>query len=265
MSRTSLFRFVLLALVSAALTACVDSPIAPVSQVDENQLATSFDGLAVEQANVGDTERSEEFRWAALSLRLGVLPARFEVTNAGEKQTFEAFVHSVHWLTPTMALRPATHRSFIAWRKTDSTMQVLLISSAIDSAAVLHPYSMRLTSPGGTPASPLPAALAAYFERGTSRAAWIGVTGWAKVAERASASTSETCSPPSLTSRPSGVVCQPTRYAVAFDIGLRRALATSNDLSSATDVRRITAEEQLTGGVRLLFACETPTSDAGCR
>lgn len=263
MSRSSLAKMGLGVLTCAVLASCVDSPSAPVDQVNENQLATSFDGLSAEQASVGDTERSEEFRWAALALRLGVLPSRFEVTNDGEKQTFEAFVHSVHWLTPTLSLRPPTHRSFIAWRKTDSTMQVLLISSAVDSAAVLHPYSMRLTSPGGEPASPLPAALAAYLERGTSRSAWIGVGGWSKISERAS---SGTCTPPSLTSRPSGVICQPTRYAVAFDAGFQRALATSNDdLSSSTDVRRITAVEQTIGGVRLLFACETPTSDGGCR
>jgi hypothetical protein len=262
MKGSGFHRAALFAVLCGAAAACVDSPSAPATAADQNQLAASFDGLSADEAAVGDTERSEEFRWAALALRLGVSPTRFEVTNDGEKQVFEAFVHSVHWLLPAMSLRPATHRSFVAWRKTDTTMQVILISSAVDSAPVLHPYSMRLATPGGAPSSPVAGALAGYFERGSTSSAWIGVTGSAKVAETSSVGS---CSGVSAANAPKGVTCQLIRYAVWFDVGFRKAMTTSNELASTPDTRRISAGEQSVAGVRLTFSCPAPTSAAGCR
>ncbi len=96
-------------LAGAMLTACVDSPTAATASADENQLASSFDALAQEQTAAGDVERSEEFRWAALALRAGVAPTRFDVTVDGTLESFSAFVHTVDWILPTLAMRPIGH------------------------------------------------------------------------------------------------------------------------------------------------------------
>ena len=76
MRRVSALRLGVPLLCCAALVGCVDSPSAPESAADDNQLAASFDGLAQEQLTDGDVERSEDFRWAALAVRAGVTPTR---------------------------------------------------------------------------------------------------------------------------------------------------------------------------------------------
>ena len=170
-------RLVVAILACAVLAACVDSPSAPSAAVNDNQLATSFDGLAQEQSAAGDVDRSEEFFWAALALRAGATPTRFDVNNNGTRETYDAFVQSVHWITPTLALRPTGHRTVVAWRKVNDVMQVIILSSQSDAAPIIHPYSMRPSTPGAPIAVAVAGASGAYFERGARKAAWVGTSG----------------------------------------------------------------------------------------
>lgn len=244
-----------------ALAACVDSPTGSMSAADENQLATSFDDLAQEQVAAGDDERGEEFRWAALAVRFGVTPSLFEVRNDGQAEVYSAFVDAVKWTLPILASRPLTHRTFVAWRKTPEKMQVILISSHLDLAPVLHPYSMRL-APGATAqASPVAGAHAAYFERGTNGKAWLGVSGQVRMAEASVAGPCNT--PPS--NRPSGVTCELARYAVGFDVMFAPTGPRPRDVDAAATRKHIVAPEQSVAGVKLTFTCAAPASNTGCR
>jgi len=252
-------------LVCASLAACVDSPTAAVAPADtENQLASSFDGLSQEQARAGDVDRSEEFNWAALAVRQGVTPTRFEVSNDGQRESYDAFVHSVQWALSTLALRPMGHRSLIAWRKNDDVMQVIIISSQTDGAPILHPYSMRPAQPGGILASAIAGASAAYFERGSRQSAWLGVSGQVKMSEAAVASLGK-CTTPNDRPSPAGIACQLATFSVAFDATLAK---TSEEKSRVVPtnavVKKLTAPEQKGAGVKLTFSCVLPLSDRGC-
>ncbi|HEX7123137.1 MAG TPA: hypothetical protein VF178_12250 [Gemmatimonadaceae bacterium] len=245
------------------LAACVDSPVeveANAPLADNNQLAVNFEQIADEQAAAGDTERAEEFRWAALALRHGLVPVPFEVENAGQTEIYHAFVHSARWAALAQATRPATHRALIAWRVTDSRMQVIMIGMHTDSATVQHPYSMR-TLPGQL-TSTLPAAHAIYLERGPNRGVWIGTEGWAKVAL---VSTGRPCPVPDGVDRPHGVACETADYLVKFDIGFARTRSFLSRLFDAVPPRRqIQAREQAVDGVIQTFTCIAPRSDTGC-
>ena len=131
-------------MLAAMVAACVDAPSAPLAATapPNNPLAATFDVLAEEMA-VNDVERSEEFRWAALSLRSGVTPSLLQVTNEGRSELYDAFVHAVTWTSLTQAVRPPLHRSLVAWRRTGDVLQVLLVGLVSDSAPVVHPYSLR--------------------------------------------------------------------------------------------------------------------------
>jgi hypothetical protein len=266
MGTTGSNRFVVAALCMLSLVACVDAPTTasdPLTAASENnQLAISFDTLAQEQNAVGDVERAEEFRWAALAARAGVQPARYEVANDDKHEVYSAFVHGVVWLTPTLALRPVGHRTFIAWRKEPELMKVIIISSFTDNAPILHPYSMRLSQPGAPLTSPLLAAQGAYFERGRNGSFWIGVDGQARLAEN---SAGGSCHPPNDQAPPPGVKCELARYSVGFD--MTAALAQTNTRIVATTQARtkhLRAEVQPVTGVKLTFSCIAPTSDRGC-
>lgn len=248
---------------AAALSACVQSPDAPQSaSVDSNPLATSFDELAQEQTNAGDMERSEEFQWAALAVRTGVAPTRYEVTNDGQRETYDAFVQSVDWIVPTLALRPLGFRTFIAWRKDGGAMQVIIISSHTDTAPIMHPYSMRPSAPGGVISSPVAGATGAYFERGSDRSAWLGTGGTVRISEK---SVGATCATPTAHAPPKGVTCSAATFAVGFDMTATR---THEEESRAVDpgapTMKITAADQAVAGVKLTFACVLPASTKGC-
>lgn len=244
------------------LAACVDAPSAPASAVDQNPLATSFDALAQDQMNANDVERSEEFRWAALALRAGVTPSVIEVTNNGKAERYDAFVHAVTWNSLANALRPPTHRSLVAWRRSGDLLQVFLVGMATDSAPVLHPASMRPATPGGLLASPMAGAIAAYFERGSNGSSWVGVGGMAKVAEHPQPATCPTANDPA---RPAGVSCHLTRYGVRLNVLFAR---TRNRDSREVDgqnalTRRLIVGDQTVAGVKLVFNCVSPLS-TGC-
>lgn len=264
MGTTGSNRFVVVALCVASLAACVDSPTAatdPLTAATENQLAISFDTLAQEQNAIGDVERAEEFRWAALAVRAGVQPARYEVANDDKHEVYSAFVHAVHWVTPTLALRPVGHRTFIAWRKEPDVMKVIIIGSFSENAPILHPYSLRLAQPGGTLTNAIAAAHGAYLERGPKGSFWIGVSGQVKIAER---SAGGSCHPPNDQPSAPGVTCELARYGVGFD--MTAALVQTNTRTVAIPARskHLRAAEQPVAGVKLTFSCITPTSDRGC-
>jgi hypothetical protein len=248
-----------------ALAACVDAPTQAAQELaSPNQLAVDFDLLSQEQEAAGDTERGEELRWAALAVRLGVKPTVFTVSNDGVREEYNAFVHSARWVTATDALRPAAHRSLIAWRHTDQKLQVILVSLRSDSAPVMHPYSLRLATPGMEPTdSPILGARAAYFERSSAGSAWLGVGGWARVELESMGSTCVT--PLASVDRPTGVGCQTARYEVDFDIDFTRTTDySSRVMAVGAATRRIVAEESDVAGVLLTFSCSSPRSDRGC-
>ena len=256
-------RLGLVVLAGAVLTACVDSPTAATAPADENQLAGSFDALAQEQTVAGDVERSEDFRWAALALRAGVAPTRFDVTVDGTLESFSAFVHTVDWILPTLAMRPAGHRTFVAWRTDGGLMQVIIISSHTETATVMHPYSMRPSQPGSPILSPVAGALAAYFERGSSKSAWIGVGGEVQIAEK---STDGACHAPNASAAPVGITCQLATYGVRFGITVEETQSFENrDLRQVAVTKKLDAASQDVAGVKLTFSCAMPASDKGCR
>ncbi|HEX6941446.1 MAG TPA: hypothetical protein VF128_00895 [Gemmatimonadaceae bacterium] len=249
---------------AATVAACVDAPSEPLaaSAPLNNPLAASFDVLADEMAT-NDVERSEEFRWAALSLRSGVTPSVLQVTNEGRAELYDSFVYAVTWTSLTQALRPPLHRSLVAWRRSGDVLQVLLVGLVSDSAPVLHPYSLRATS-----ASPVAGATAAYFERGSSASStagssWIGIGGVAKVAEFPRP---ELCTSPNGAAKPDGVNCQLTRFGVSLNVLFARTRSRdSRDVDLAGPSRRVIAPAtQTVNGVKLVFSCATPGS-TGCK
>jgi len=247
---------------AVAMTACVDAPSEATQAAPfNNPLATSFEMLAQDQMAANDVERSEEFRWAALALRAGVNPLVLEVTNNGRAELYDAFVHSVTWVSLAQALRPPTHRSFVAWRRSGDVLQVLLVGMYTDSAPVLNPFSMRSPAPGTIAQSPVAGANAAYFEHGPSGSSWLGVNGAAKVAEHPQPST---CPSPDDASRPVGVTCQLTRYGVNLNVLFARTrTVTSRDLEANSLTRRLIVPNQTVAGVKLVFSCAMP-KNTGC-
>jgi hypothetical protein len=250
------------ALALAGLVAgCVDAPgeaLAPATA--NNPLAASFDLLADEQAQANDVERSEDFRWAALSLRAGVTPAVLEVTNNGTREVYDAFVHAVTWASLTQALRPPLHRSLVAWRRNGDVMQVLLIGMATDSAPVLNPLSLRPTTSGEL-TSPIAGAKAAYFERGSVNSTWMGVGGFAKVAEHPQPTA---CPQPNDGAKPEGVNCQLTRFGVALNVEFARTRSRdSREVDAQAPRRGVIARPQVVAGVKMVFTCAMPLS-TGC-
>lgn len=247
----------------ALLSACVDSPEEPLaSTTQSNPLAESFDMLSQEQMFANDIERSEEFRWAALSLREGVTPTVIEITNDGKPEVYDGFVHAVTWVSATQALRPPLHRSLIAWRRNNDILQVVLVGMAVDSAPVIHPYSMRYPSPGVTSAqTAVRGATAAYFERGARNTSWLGIGGMAKIAEHPAPSN---CQVPN-DARPPGVTCQMTRFGIELNVlyAVTRS-RDSREVDAFAPQRRIIAPAQTVSGIKLVFSCVSPLS-TGCQ
>ena len=261
MQSTKLKLMMALAL-AGLVSACVDAPSETLAATQANNpLAESFDALAQDQMMANDVERSEEFRWAALALRAGVTPSVLQVTNNGTSELYDGFVHAVTWASLTQSLRPSLHRSLVGWRRSGDVLQVLLVGMFTDSAPVLHPYSLRPASPGAPVASPVAGATAAYFERGGVNTSWIGVGGFAKIAEHPPSSL---CPSPNNATRPDGVACEKTRFGVSLNVLLSRTQSRdSRDIDATAPQRRLIAPSQTVTGVKLLFSCVEPKS-TGC-
>lgn len=255
---------ILALLVAVFATACVDAPTesfatdAPANQL----LAVSFDMLADEQLMANDVERSEEFRWAALALRVGLTPTVIQVTNEGRAEVFDAFVHAATWTSSTLALRPPLHRSLVAWRRSGDVLQVMLVGMFTDSAPVLNPLSLRSSAPGTTSVSPVAGAKAAYFERGPVNSTWIGTGGMAKVAESPQPTSCPV--PNDAATRPKGVTCQLTKFGVVLNVLFTRTPSRdSRDVLANAPTRRVIVSPQAVAGVKLVFSCISPLS-TGC-
>jgi hypothetical protein len=248
--------------ICVTLAACVDAPTESADVASpENQLAVSFDDLSAEQFAVGDLERGEEFRWAALGMRLGVVPTRFELTNDGQTEVYDAFVQAVKWSSLQQASRPLSHRTLVAWRRTPEKMQVLLVGSHLAEAPVVHPYSMRM-DPGTTAqTSPIAGAHAAFFERAANGKAWIGTSGQVKMEVESSGGGCNALPNEDV----DGVTCQRARYEVRFDIRFTPTRGNTRELDVAAITKRLVAREQDVAGVTLTFSCQLPTSAGGCR
>ncbi len=244
--------------ISAVLASCVGSPSGPAGEPDRAPLAASFEDLANEMQST-DVERSEEFRWAAIAVRAGVRPSPLKVTNNGVPEVYDAFVHSVSWPSPAMAIRPVAHRNLIAWRRTEGMLQIIQVSMASDSAPVRHPFSMRPVAPGGA-SSPMAGARAGYFERLDGEGnSWVGIGGWARVAEHPSPALCET-----ERDRPNGIRCHLTRYGVKLNVLFAEAPSRdSREPLRDALTRRVVADEQVVSGVKLVFSCSEPEV-AGC-
>src|ERR1051325_8988990 len=118
MPTMKLRHFVACATLGLGLAACVQSPgelddSQPSANTGGNLLAASFDSLAQEQSDASDTERSEEFRWAAIAVRFGITPSTFAVNNNGTVEVYSAIVHAAQWTLPALAVRPVGHRTLI--------------------------------------------------------------------------------------------------------------------------------------------------------
>jgi hypothetical protein len=247
------------ALLSLALAACVDSPIAAPAAVEEdNLLATSFDELSQEQAQLGDADRGQELGWAALAVRSGVVPSQLDVTNDGEREAYSAFVHAVSWVTPSAARRPGAYRTLVAWRKSGERMQIIMLSTTADEQPVTHPLSM---SPVGM--GPMTGARAAYYERGPGRASWLGTSGTVQIAE---GSAGDACSTAATSQNrgPKGVGCRRLTYNVGFSVGFQPVTATGHAPDLSAPVIQIEAADQPVSGARLMFSCAAPSSKKGC-
>ena len=247
--------------IAALLTACVDSPEEPLAATEQNPLATSFEMLSQEQMFANDVERSEDFRWAALALRAGITPSVIQVTNHGKAEVYDGFVHSVTWTSLTQSLRPPLYRTLIAWRRSGDILQVILVGLASDSAPVIHPYSMRNSSPGVVSTSPVRGAAAAYFERGATNSSWLGISGVAKVAEHPENSA---CPSPNDIARPAGVTCQFTKFGIELNAEFAATRSRdSREVDAFSPRRRIIVPSQKVYGVKLSFSCISPLS-TGC-
>lgn len=254
-SRTMRFSLAVLVLIAAA---CVDAPSAPTGAAADNILAVSFDALSREAAQQGDVERSQEFIWAGLAIRGGIVPSRLEIRNNGTLETFDAMVHAVTWTPSTTPQRVGTHRTLVAWRRTGAALQTLMVSSSADLAPVQSPLSMG----AGTPlTTPFAGAHVLYAVRGNTSGTWAGVNGTVKIAQ---AGTGTPCVPATGSTAPKGVTCAQLRYAVAFDVGIQEAFADTRLPRTQSAVLRMTAVEQLVNGAKLTLSCASPASASGC-
>lgn len=255
--RSCATRLVLSALVIIA-SACVDAPSAPSSAAEDNILAASFDALSREASQQGDVERSQEFVWASIAVRGGVVPSKLQIRIDGAVQSFDAMVHAVGWTSPSAAQRVGTHRTLLAWRRAGGSLQTLMISSSADVAPVQNPLSASVAASLN---SPFVGAHVLYSVRGTTSGTWPGVNGTVRMVE---GSLATACAPSTGTSVPNGVTCVQTTYRVAFDVGIQGALANSRLPDANNAVLRLVAAEQQVNGAKLTLACANPKSESGC-
>lgn len=241
-----------------AAVGCVDGPSAPAATEDDNFLASSFDALSREAAQVGDSERSQEFVWAALSVRAGLVPSRLTLKNGAVAETYDAIVLAVRWAKAVDAQRAGAHRTLLAWRRAGSTLQTLMISSPSDQMVVANPISARPLT------APFAGAHVLYSIRGNGTGGtWIGVSGNVKLA---AGPAGDACKPAVTHKSPTGigVSCVYVPFTVAFDIGLQRSATATSEPDANADVLRMAAADQVVNGARLTLACSHPASMTGC-
>lgn len=240
-------------------TACVDAPSSPAAASDENVLAASLDALSREAAQAGDSERSQEFLWAAIAVRGGVTPSKLQIKSAGVLQAYEALVNAVGWASPIPPQRVPTHRTLLAWRRAGSSLQTLMISSTADVLPVQNPLS---ASPTTSLAAPFAGAHVLYAVRGDIGAGtWVGVSGTVKIAENASTTV---CVPVTGNKQsPNGIGCQQVTYTVGFEVATYPAIGNSGLPATDRPGLHLGANDQVTNGAKLVLSCAAPSAN-GC-
>lgn len=264
-------RAVAVALFAAAVGSCVEAPGAtePADSY-ESPLAKTFDALSRAAGDYGDLARSDGFAYAALSVRIGVTPSRLDVQVGDSIESYDAFVNSSWWdpALPTL-VRPPARRTLVGWRRTDAgTTRVLAITVPGDSTRIVSPVSL---GPAASTFAVYTAGSAMLNDGGDTPqgkpdigSAWYGTSGWVKIAELAVLGT---CPDTLRHSKVLGVShCEQAQYRVAFTIDLQHLAGRPPQLAPGTPMRTVkTVEETLVNGIRLRFACVTPSGEHGCR
>jgi hypothetical protein len=257
-------------------TACVDGSdltSAPGFQEDttEDPLALTFDALSSQSAASGDRSRSEGFAYAAIAVRRGVQPSVLHVNTGNGVEAFDAFVGSLEWEpSVSVQIRAPTHRSLIAWRRTNNGLtRILTLMTPIDSALVLNPLSLSSSdyasffAGASAQYQETTAALTASGQLNSASAPdafWAGVRGFVKIRE---VSTGAAC-PTRTNDQLKGVTCQQARYAVKFDVALKPLASRPLNLQAGSAERSLSATEQAVNGVRLRLSCAVVASRSGC-
>lgn len=128
------------ALVAALAGCATDSGSTPVDQ--DQELASTFDGMS-RDANVGgDADAGAAFSGAAMAVRLGIRPTEIEVKVNGESRRYFAFVHVIG---STRALPIAALRTVVAYRgEHQRPTEVLYVAAGGDSVGLDHPMASGL-------------------------------------------------------------------------------------------------------------------------
>lgn len=272
-SRLSFISVLTLAALTAACVDGGDLTSAPQTEdTTEDPLALTFDALSGQSAASGDRSRSEGFAYAAIAVRRGVQPSRLDVTTDNGVEIFDAFVSALEWDPKvSLQLRAPAHRTVIAWRRTNNGLtRILTLTTPIDSAAILNPSSLSFND---VYAAFFAGASAQYQETtapltatGQMNAAsapdafWAGIRGFVKVRE---ISVGPDCQP-RTNDQVKGVTCEQGRYAVKFDVALKRLASRPVNVQTGSAERHMSAAEQLVNGVRLRLSCAVVASRSGC-
>jgi len=256
--RQSLLRRVALLAAAGIAVSCVDAPQEP-SPTADSPLASTFDGLSKESATNGDNARGNEFGWAAVAIAAGMTPSPLAVNNNGRREVYDAFVHATTISAPGVT-DGLTTRTLIAWRKTGTVLQVIMMSAPDNVTNVLHPASM---GPISTTTAPFRGAHAAYYERADNSnrtATWIGVGGTVKLTDaNIAAQPCEHTFPVT-----SGVSCARARFTASFDVRLA-LLPPGSRTPNPTADRTLRAGDQPINGLKLAVRCIAPSLlDRGC-
>lgn len=191
------------ALVIAALAAgCASDSTAP--NVEDVELAATFDGLSSDANGRGDGDESAAFGGAAMAVRLGIRPTEILVAVGAESRRYLAFVHVVSHGQGAGA-RPAL-RTLVAYRTGERARptEVLYLATAGDSVIIGLPS-------GGGPRGSMDNLAVASWKDLVNRQFWVATGGKAGVKLQ---STGGVC--PKLS--PNGnVTCNVAEFGVLLD------------------------------------------------
>ena len=124
------------ALVSVLAGCATDS--ASITLDQDQELATTFDGMSRDANVAGDADAGAAFSGAAMAARLGIRPTEIEITVNGENRRYLAFVH----LIGSRTLPIATLRTVVAYRgENQRPTEVLYVAALNDSVGLDHPMT----------------------------------------------------------------------------------------------------------------------------
>ncbi len=266
----SLLTVAALALGAAACVGGADVSLAAPEAADptDDPLALTFDALSQQAEASGDRSHSEGFAHAAISVRRGVEPSRLDVSTSEGVEAFDAFVTALDWESfVSQDLRAPSHRMVIAWRRGNNGLtRIITLMTPVDSALIYDPSSVSLAS---SYASFFAGASAQYQEIyiptntaqvATQESFWAGIRGFVKIRELSSSG--------SCVERNSNVIrnisCQKARYAVKFDVVLKRLKSRPVNVDDTSPERKLSAAEQSINGLKLKLSCASAGPRQGC-